>query len=165
MATLTVGAAAPKVELPTLSGGKFSLEQSLKTKYVVLAFFKTSCPVCQYAFPYLERLNQAYVGDKVKFVGISQDDALKAAAFKQKYGFTFEVALDDTKKYPISNAYRLTNVPSIFLVSREGFIDLATVGWSKKDMELLNHKLSVATGMSGIEMFTSDEHVAEFKPG
>lgn len=165
MATLAVGAVAPKVELPTLSGGKFSLEQTLKTKYVVVAFFKSSCPVCQYAFPYLERLNQAYTGDKVKFVGISQDDARNAAAFKEKYGFTFDVALDDTKKYPVSNAYGLTHVPSIFLVGNEGFIELATIGWSKKDMELLNHKLSEATGMSAIEMFTSDENVAQFKPG
>lgn len=165
MAALPTGAIAPDIEFPTLSGGKFSLQQALRSKTVVLAFFKISCPVCQYAFPYLERLNRSYVGDKVLFVGISQNDAGSTEAFKKQYGITFEIALDDTKKYPASNAYGLTNVPSIFLVGQDGSIDLSSVGWSKKDMEALNRKLANATEMSAIQMFSTSEQVAEFKAG
>ena len=53
---------APDFTLPTLEGQKVSLKQLLQHGPVVLAFFKVSCPVCQYAFPLYERLSQANKG-------------------------------------------------------------------------------------------------------
>ena len=60
MAALATGTKAPDFDLKTLDGKRFSLGEELASGPVVLAFFKVSCPTCQYAFPFLERLHKAY---------------------------------------------------------------------------------------------------------
>ena len=60
MAALTAGTKAPDFELIAMDGKRFSLQEELTHRPVVLAFFKGSCPVCQYAFPFLDRLSKAY---------------------------------------------------------------------------------------------------------
>ena len=75
MAALTVGTKAPEFELTTLDGKRFVLSEVLSRGPVVLAFFKVSCPVCQFAFPYLERLHKAYRQQGYTLVGVSQNDA------------------------------------------------------------------------------------------
>ncbi len=141
MPALTVGKVAPDFALPTLNGGSFSLHDALKRGPVVLAFFTISCPVCQFAFPYVERLHQAYKGKNVTIIGVSQGDAKNTALFVKEFGITFPVALDDPKKYLASNAYGLTNVPTIFCVSPAGEIEQSIVGWSRADMEELSRTL------------------------
>src|SRR5215813_10138474 len=164
MPALTSGVQAPEIKLSFLDGKKFSLHESLKDRAVLAAFFKVSCPVCQMAFPYIERLFRGY-GGKVTFVGISQDNAKDTQDFNREFGVSFPVLLDEKGKYPASNAYRLTNVPSIFLISSEGEIELSIVGWSKKDMELLNARLSEISGQKPATLFNPCEKVPEFKPG
>ena len=60
MAALTAGTKAPDFELRAMDGKRFVLRDELAHGPLVLAFFKVSCPTCQYAFPFLERLEQAY---------------------------------------------------------------------------------------------------------
>ena len=101
---------APEFRLKSTTGKPVILSEVLKRGPVVLAFFKVSCPVCQYAFPYLERMSQVHKPEPVSFIGISQDSPADTEAFLQKYGVSFTVALDDSKRYVVSNAYKLTNV-------------------------------------------------------
>ncbi len=122
MAALTSGTKAPDFTLPTIDGGKFSLSEELARGPVVLAFFKVSCPVCQFAFPFLQRIFKAYASKNVTIVGISQNGRQDTAAFLQEFGVTFPVLLDDPNTYPVSNAYGLTNVPTMFL-DRSGWRD------------------------------------------
>ncbi|HJX85235.1 MAG TPA: hypothetical protein VJ723_12905, partial [Candidatus Angelobacter sp.] len=63
------------------------------------------------------------------------------------------------------NAYGLTNVPSIFLISPDGEIQLSSVGWSKADAEEINRKLAAASNAAPAQIFRADESVPEFKPG
>ncbi|HEY1676255.1 MAG TPA: TlpA disulfide reductase family protein, partial [Candidatus Sulfotelmatobacter sp.] len=142
MAALTTGTRAPDFELKTLDGKTFSLSAELARGPVVLAFFKVSCPTCQYALPFLERLYQAYRATGVNLVGISQNYAKDTAAFNNQFGVTFPVLLDDTSSYPVSNAYGLTNVPSIFWIAQDGEIEVSSVGWVKADFEQINRKMA-----------------------
>src|ERR1700733_16179637 len=114
MAALTMGTKAPDFELTAMDGKRFSLQEALAHSPVVLAFFKVSCPTCQYAFPFLERLHQAYGQKNISLFGVSQNSAKETAAFNQEFGVTFPTLLDDPDSYPVSNAYGLTNVPTIF---------------------------------------------------
>src|SRR5271166_4524601 len=74
MATLSTGVRAPGFTLPTVGGKPVTLDEALQKGPVVLAFFKVSCPVCQYAFPFLERVYRANQGANVTVLGISQDN-------------------------------------------------------------------------------------------
>ncbi len=165
MAALAAGAKAPDFSLSKMDGGKFSLREALQRGPVFAAFFKISCPVCQYAFPYFERLYRAHSGGNVSFLAISQDDQAKTNAFLKEFGITFSAALDDPNGYGVSNAYGLTNVPTWFLIQQDGTIELSSVGWSKKDVEDLNTRLSEAGQRSPFPLFKAGEDVRDFRAG
>jgi len=121
---------------------------------VLLAFFKVSCPTCQLAFPFLERLTKG----TLKVVGISQDTAELTKMFADRYGVTFEMTLDAAASgYPLSNAFGITNVPSLFLIERDGTISRAGQGFDKAELEELGRR-------AGVEVFRG-EKVPAFKPG
>lgn len=166
MPALQAGVTAPEIRLPLIDGREFSLNQARKRGPVVVAFFKVNCPVCQLAFPYLERIYKAYSGSqKFTFVGVSQNDARDTQDFNRKFGITFPILLDDPRKYPASNAYGLTNVPSIFMVSSEGEVELSSVGWSRQDTEELNRRLAEISGNKPAGLIKAGEQVPDYKPG
>jgi len=165
MTALATGAKAPEFELKTTDGEQFSLAEELENGPVVLAFFKISCPTCQYAFPFLQRLNAAYKDKGVKLLGVSQNDAKDTAAFTKEFGVTFPILLDDTRKYPVSNAYGLTNVPTIFWIAQDGEIEVSSVGWVKADFEEINHKMAEAGKSAADVIFKPGEDVRDFRAG
>ena len=165
MAALTAGKSAPDFTLQTMDGKQFSLRDALTRGPVVAAFFKISCPVCQYTFPFLERIYKAHGEKNVTIVGISQNEKKDTAAFVKEYGLTFPMLLDDTKSYPASNAYGLTNVPSIFWIAQDGEIEIASVGWDRKDIEEINQKAAKINGDGLKPVFREDEQVPDFRAG
>ncbi len=165
VATLAAGTKAPHFELPALGGNKFSLQDALTVGPVVAVFFKISCPVCQYAFPFFERLYKAHVGGKVTIVGISQNDAKETTQFLQRFGVTFPILLDDTSTYAVSKAYGLTNVPTTFWIGRDGEIEISSVGWSKADVEEIAQKAAQENETTPQPLFQPAENIAEFRPG
>ena len=165
MTALATGTKAPEFEVKTLDGKKFSLAEELAQGPAVLAFFKVSCPTCQYAFPFLERLYKAYGSKGVALIGVSQNDAKETAAFCKDFGVTFPMLLDDTRSYPASNAYGLTNVPSIFWIAQDGEIEISSVGWVKADFETINRKMAEHGKTAPAAMFRAGEDVRDFRAG
>src|SRR6266849_492102 len=165
MAALTAGTKAPDISLAAVDGKTFSLQDALKKGPVLAAFFKVSCPVCQYAFPYLERLHKAHADQNVTVVGISQDDKRNTVAFLKEYGVTFPTLLDDPNGYAVSNAYGLTNVPSLFLIGQDGQIEITSVGWVKQEVEDINRKLAAARQTPPLSIFQPGEDVRDFRAG
>jgi len=165
MTALAMGIKAPDFELKTLEGKPFSLSDELRRGPVVLAFFKVSCPTCQYAFPFLQRLYKAYGNRGVKLVGVSQNDARETAAFGKDFGLTFPLLLDDMRSYPVSNAYGLTNVPTIFWVAQDGEVEVSSVGWVKADFEAINRKMSENGKIGLAAVFKAGEDVRDFRAG
>lgn len=165
MTALAAGTKAPEFELKTVDGKKFSLADELTRAPLVLAFFKVSCPTCQYAMPFLERLYKAYGSKGVKLVGVSQNDAEETAAFCKDFGVTFPMLLDDTRTYRVSNAYGLTNVPSIFWIAPDGEIEVSSVGWVKADFETINRKMAEHGKTVPAALFRAGEEVRDFRAG
>lgn len=165
MAALTAGTKAPEFTLKTLDGQAFSLGDELARGPVVLAFFKVSCPTCQYALPFFERLYKAYGKKGVTLVGVSQNNAKDTAAFNKEFGVTFPVLLDEDGKYPVSNAYGLTNVPSIFWIAQDGEVEVSSVGWVKADFEQINRRMAEVGKAATAAMFKPGEDVRDFRAG
>lgn len=164
MSALKAGLRAPDVELPLVGGGTFSLADALKQGPVALVFFKISCPVCQYAFPFYERLATAVKEHGLKVVGVSQDNERNTSDFAKEFEVTFPIALDSPDRYPVSNAYGLTNVPTLFVVGQDGAIERSVVGWSKKDAEDIYAE--TRNGQApGQVIFSPNENVADFRAG
>jgi peroxiredoxin len=165
MAALASGTKAPDFTLSTIDGGRFSLHEELARGPVVLAFFKVSCPVCQYAFPFLQRIFEAYPGRNVTIAGVSQNGRQDTATFLQKFGVTLPVLLDDPNSYLVSNAYGLTNVPTAFWIAQDGEIEISSVGWIKKEIEQINSKAAVSSNEMIAQLFQSSERIPEFRAG
>ena len=163
---LSNGAKAQDFSMMTTSGKPVVLSELMKRGPVVLAFFKVSCPTCQYAFPYFDRMSQVHKPEAVSFLGISQNNLADTQAFMKTYGITFPVGIDDSSRYIVSNAYKLTNVPTAYLVDRDGKIQVSSVGWARKDIEEINTKLSMMDpAQQPLPIFKPGEEVAEYKAG
>jgi peroxiredoxin len=155
-AMLETGVRAPSFRLKNLDGGQHSLQDILTRGPALLAFFKVSCPVCQLAFPYLERLAG---GSSLQIIGISQDDDRSTRSFNQRWGVTFPTLLDQSEEnYLASNAYGISSVPSLFLVEKSGEVTKSFSGFSKRDLEALGER-------AGVKPFGPGDNVPEFKAG
>jgi len=164
MAKVRTGQTAPTFKLTTARGEDLSLAEALAHGPVVLSFFKTTCPVCQFTFPFIERLYKAYGGGQVAFWGISQDDAADTEVFCSEYGVTFPALLDDDG-YPVSNDYGLTNVPTYYLIAPDGKIRIDSVGFTKKALERISDELAHSLGRPVAHVFLPGEIVPDSKPG
>lgn len=162
MPALSPGDKAPTFRLTGLDDAHYILTDTLRAEpAVVLAFFKVSCPICQFTFPYLERLHRSY--PNLAIWGISQDDKDATEGFCRMFGVTFPVLLD--QGFEMSIAYDLTNVPSIFLVGRDFVIDRTIVGFDKEQLEGLNRDLSELAGSPEKALFSAADEVPALKPG
>ncbi len=165
MTHIVAGNSAPGFSLQSLDGKEYSLNDLLQRSPVVAAFFKASCPVCQFTFPFLERLHKRYGGDGVIFLGISQDDVPDTKDFAKEFGVTFPMLLDDETGYIVSNAYGLTNVPTIFLIDTGGTVKVSSMGFDKKDLETIAAELAQGRNIMLAPLFRADEIVPINKPG
>ena len=156
------GGPAPHFDLPGLAGERCSLRDLLQSGPVLLVFFKVTCPTCQLTFPFLERLHRAAKPGAPRIISISQDDAAATRDFNNAFGVTFSTLLDPSAggpgRYPASNAYRITNVPTLFLVEPDGNISQAVAGFDKAEMEKLAARF-------GVQLFAPSDRVPVFRPG
>src|SRR2546427_6697937 len=159
------GQTAPGFSLKGLDGKSYSLDSLRQKGAVLAAFFKISCPVCQFTFPFLERLYKRYGGDGVTFLGVSQDDARSTTSFAKEYGVTFPVLIDDENGYVASNAYGLSNVPTILLIDTDGTVKVSSMGFDKKDLETIAANVAERKKTSLAALFRPDEVVPANKPG
>ena len=165
MTNIVAGNTAPRFSLRALDGSQLVLDKFLERGPAVAAFFKVSCPVCQFTFPFLERIYKRY-GDGVTFLGISQDDARATKDFAKEFGVTFPMLLDEKQKgYLASNVYGLTNVPTIFLIETDGTVRVSCMGFNKKDLESIAAALAERKRIVPAELFRPDESVPAHKPG
>jgi len=166
MTNIIAGNVAPAFSLKALDGTGFSLAELLKQGPVVAAFFKISCPVCQFTFPFLERIYQRYGGDNVAVLGISQDEAGTTKDFAKEFGITFPMLLDEKQRgYPASNAYGITSVPTIFLMETDGSVKISCMGFDKKDLESIAGELADRRKITAAPLFRPDESLPAHKPG
>ena len=164
MTNVVAGNTAPGFSLKAVDGKDYVLASLLERGPVVVAFFKISCPVCQFTFPFLQRISERFAGKSASVVGISQDDARDTKDFNEEYGITFPTLVDDAG-YPASNAYGLTNVPSVFLIAPDGTVEVSCTGFDKAALEKIASELAQHQKISSTPLFRPDEIVPALKPG
>jgi peroxiredoxin len=164
MTHIVPGKVAPGFSLKSLDGKEFSLDAALLRGPVVLSFFKVSCPVCKFTFPFLERLFKTYGDDGVTFLGVSQDSVAASRDFAHDFGITFPVLIDGPG-YPASNAYGLTTVPTFFLINQDATVQVASVGFGKAEIESIANTFADRRNIMRAPIFRSDESIPAHKPG
>jgi peroxiredoxin len=152
---LATGSKAPQFTLPDLNGVPHSLSEILARGPVLLALFKISCPTCQFTLPFLDRLRDS----QLQIVAISQDDPSATRRFQTRFGVSMPTLLDrEEDGYPVSNAFGITHVPSLFLIEPDGVISFASEGFLKTDFEAMGERARVP-------LFHPEEAVPAWKAG
>ena len=123
---------------------------------VALVFFKVSCPVCQMSLPFLDRI--AARGTGLRVAAVSQDDEAATDEFNSELGVKHVEMLYDPPPYQASNAFRISSVPSLFVIEPDGTISTTIEAFSKADYEELGRR-------AGVEVFTASDRVPVFRPG
>lgn len=164
MAALSVGARVPEFELVGIDGRSYRLCHP-GTAPVLLTFYKNTCPTCQLTVPYLQRLHERIEGAPLAFWGISQDSVADTLTFAEEYGATFPL-MPDGQGYPVSKAFGLTSVPTLFLVEPDGTVSWTSLGFVKADLEALAAEFHRRFRIPGVTpLFVATDDVPALKPG
>jgi peroxiredoxin len=120
---------APAFALKDLHGSRVSLDQ-YRGKVLFIAFWAPWCFSCREEFPELDRLQRKYQNDGFEVLGLCEDTTeLAASLFLKNVPVSFTIAVDPRRS--VAEAYRLTNLPSGYLIDRAGMIRFRYRGFDK----------------------------------
>lgn len=159
MAALEPGEVFPQIELETESGARF-LPPENETLY---GFFKTTCPTSELAWPHFDRIRRLGAGALPTFA-VSQDDRAETRAFNARLGLALDT-LYDPKPWRASSALGLTNVPTFFLVGRDGRIRETAVGFVRPKLEEFARRAGGLSGRRPEGLFPIGDQVPLIVPG
>lgn len=162
--TLEVGAIASDFSLGELIGEVHTLSEALGRGPVVLVFFKTTCPTCDLAFAYINRLRDAYKDGDWELWAIAQDPVDKARDYAAGHGIYYPV-LPDVDGYVVSKQYDPPATPTIFLIDPNGTVALESHGFDKVELNSLSQALAGRLGVEPVVVAESGDGRPDFKPG
>lgn len=118
---------APDLSLTDLTGNPTSLAD-YRGKVVLVNLWATWCPPCKEEMPALEAFYGRHAGKGFTIVAVNDGDPQSdVAQFVKDYGLTFPVWLDPTY-IATERAFKTLNLPSSFVIDRDGQIVLSWVG-------------------------------------
>ena len=118
---------APELTLLSVDGEKQALEDFLG-KVILVNLWATWCPPCKAEMPTLEAFYQTHKDQGFDVIAINDGDPTEAVeAFVDEYGLTFPVWLDP-QYIATEKAFKSLNLPSSFVIDRQGNIRLRWVG-------------------------------------
>jgi peroxiredoxin len=161
MATLSVGQTAPKFSLSGIENKRYVLEQS-GARLTLAVFFKTTCPTCVLAFPYVEKLHRAFRDAGLAVWGISQDARDVSSSFASQHGSTFPILID--ADWRVSRKYDPEFVPTLFLIDSGRIIE-SLAAFDKAGLNRLSQTIAARLGAPAARIAADDDGNPPFKPG
>lgn len=125
---------APDFTLPVLPGkGEINLA-ALEGKVVYLDFWATWCPPCRKSFPWMDAMQERYADDGLVVIAVSIDSRRELVErFMQIMEPGFIVAHDASGV--VSNKYRVTAMPTSYLIDRDGNIVNRHIGFRESNTD------------------------------
>ena len=143
MAPLRPGTAAPSIPGAAHGDGERAV-----------VFYKVTGPTCQTAAPAIDRLHRA-APDLVTVIG--QDPPEELDGFSHRYGTGFP-STSDSPPYPLSEAYGLRVVPTLFIL-RDGRIAEVVESWDREGWN------RASAGLAGGPLSQEGDGLPPFRPG
>jgi peroxiredoxin len=123
------GTQAPGFSLRDLNGETVTLEQ-FKGKVVFLNFWAPWCIPCRDELPELDRLYKKFQHEGFIIIGIAVDASAEGVGkFLQKAPVSFLILMDSSGT--VSESFRLVNMPTGYLIGRDGVIRHIHKGFGK----------------------------------
>lgn len=160
---LETGALAPHFTLLGIDGKEYRLPNSVGGLPSLLVFFKTTCATCDLAFPYINRLRDAYP-DGWHVWAVAQDPPAAASEYARKLGISYPVLID-APDYDVSRLYDPAATPTLFLNDASGRVTYATHGFAKDDLNEISHRIAELLDGEPVIIAQADDGKPAFKPG
>lgn len=164
MGMLTTGERAPNFDLPDLQGRRHRLEDVLAQGPALAVFWKPACGTCHLAFPYLQRLAEAYAPNRWQLLAVSQDGAQASGDFARQHGLTFPVLIEG-EGWPASHQYDPEATPTLFLIGPDGAIEITSVGFDKEGLNGISRRLAEHLGETPQVIAEENDGNPPFRPG
>ncbi len=161
---LTVDETAPELDLLDLEGRRHRLQDALVRGPALAVFWKADCATCHLAFPYLQRLAEAYPSGDWQILAVSQDTAQASGDFARRYALTFPTLIED-EGWSASRRYDPDATPATFLIGRDGVIEMTSVGFSKADLNEMSRRIAEHLGEEARVIAEDDDGNPPFRPG
>ena len=134
---------APDFVSENLRGGNSGLAD-YEGKIVLLNFWATWCMPCRAEMPGMETLWQNYKEQGLVVAAVSVDEGSRGRieTFSKLFDLSFPILLDPESK--VSDLYKVSNMPTSFLIDRNGKIISRIVGteeWASPEAIQLVEKL------------------------
>lgn len=124
---------APELTLTDTQGEQHSLAD-YRGQVVLVNLWATWCPPCKEEMPALQALYNKYMDDGFVIIAINDGDPTPdVLQFVKDYQLTFPVWLDPTY-IATEQAFKTLNLPSSFVIDRNGTVRLMWVGGISKRM-------------------------------
>lgn len=125
---------APTLDLLTLNGAPVSLAD-FRGSVVLVNLWATWCPPCRQEMPTLQTFYDQYKDKGFVLIAIDQEETREVVQpFVEELGLTFPVWLD--KDYLAQKEFKTMNLPSSYVVDRNGQVRLMWIGSiSKSNLE------------------------------
>jgi peroxiredoxin len=162
MTLSSVGQAAPGFSLRGIDDKTYDLQKD-GARLTLAVFFKTTCPTCMMAWPYIEKLYQAFGRAGLAVWGISQDAREVSAQFASQYGSTFPILID--ADWRVSRQYDPVSVPTLVLIDGAGNLCETLVGFDKAGLNRLSEVIAARFNMPAAEIAPPEDGNPVFKPG
>jgi peroxiredoxin len=133
---LAVGEMAPDWKLTDAAGNTRTLSE-YRGKVIVMDFWATWCEPCKEIMPRMQKLYDKYHDKDVVVFGINSWEQKDPIAFMQKKRLAYQLLL---KGEQIADSYRVTILPSVYVVGVDGRIIYSHVGVDHKDLADLIEK-------------------------
>lgn len=136
---LVPGATAPDFVAEKWGGGDLHLSD-YHGKIVILDFWASWCVPCQDAMPHVEKLVKSLQGQDVVVLGVCVWDtsrAYKEWVTKNFSQYSFQFAFDNHEKAEsVASQYKVSGVPTTYVIDKAGKIADAFVGYGDSDTRL-----------------------------
>jgi thiol-disulfide isomerase/thioredoxin len=135
-----LGKPAPNFKLDLLAGGQFDLAEHKSKHIVILDFWATWCGPCRAALPVMTQIAAEYQNKDVRYFAVDlreKPDQIKA--YLEKSGLKMAVPLD--RDGEVGRLYKVTGIPTLVIISKDGTVQIVQVGFSPDLKEQLKGKL------------------------
>ncbi len=160
---LEPGALAPHFTLLSLDGREYSLPGDRDGEPLLLAFFRARCATCDVAYPYINRLKEAYP-DGWQLWSVCQDDPDRAKDYAGRFALNHPVLLDGAE-LEVSRLYDPPSTPALYLVDRDGRVELTSEGFAKEDLNEIGRRIAGLVSAEAVEVAPADDGNPALKPG